>query len=170
MASINVETCFPHQCNEVETLFPTGIGTKASQAASRTWFLGCPTPAKATPCSWAKSYGCCAAASLQTSGSPPCLTTHSTQAKYKTQTMVLPPIFSDGYFLSLDKCRLLPKQQNQSLGLLVNAQQLRFVVPAAKINKLQTANGRVPIAAAQLSKAAGEPGRHRGVHWRRWWR
>ena len=60
------------------------------------------------------------------------------QGKYRMRTMVL--LHSAlGFFLSLDKCSLLPRHRNKFLGLIVNAQQLRLIVPQDKVSKFQAA-------------------------------
>jgi hypothetical protein len=81
-----------------------------------------------------------------------------TQGKYRMHTMVL--LYSDlGFFLSLDKCSLLPQHRNKFLGLIVDAQRLRFIVPEDKVSKFKAAAAtflqQQTIAARQAAQLAG---------------
>lgn len=64
-----------------------------------------------------------------------------------------------GFFLSLDKCSLLPTHRNKFLGLIVNAQLLRFIVPDGKISKFKAAAieflGRQHCSARRVAQLAG---------------
>lgn len=80
------------------------------------------------------------------------------QGKYRMYTVVL--LYSAlGFFLSLDKCSLLPHHSNKFLGLIVDAQQLRFVVPDDKISKFKSAAAwflqQHHISARQIAQLAG---------------
>ncbi len=60
------------------------------------------------------------------------------QAKFRTYTVAL--IYAAlGFFLSLDKCSLVPVQQNKFLGLILDSSALRFIVPADKVERFKLA-------------------------------
>lgn len=76
------------------------------------------------------------------------------QGKFRMHTMVL--LYAAlGFFLSIEKCSLVPVQQNKFLGLIVDSQQLRFVVPADKI----AGCCGIPAAAALLVPTDSPDGR-----------
>lgn len=80
------------------------------------------------------------------------------QGKYRMRTMVL--LYAAlGFFLSLDKCSLLPKHQNKFLGLIVDAQHLTFIVPAEKVVRYKAAAAeflqRQQCSARQVAQLAG---------------
>ncbi len=62
-----------------------------------------------------------------------------------------------GFFLSIEKCSLVPVQQ--FLGLIVDSQQLRFVVPADKIARYKRAAAaflqRQHCSSRQIAQLAG---------------
>ncbi len=80
------------------------------------------------------------------------------QGKFRMHTMVL--LYAAlGFFLSIEKCSLVPVQQNKFLGLIVDSQQLRFVVPADKIARYKQAAEaflqRQHCSSRQIAQMAG---------------
>ncbi len=80
------------------------------------------------------------------------------QGKFRMHTMVL--LYAAlGFFLSIEKCSLVPVQQNKFLGLIVDSQQLRFVVPADKIARYKRAAAaflqRQHCSSRQIAQMAG---------------
>lgn len=79
------------------------------------------------------------------------------QAKYRTHSMLL--LYAAlGFFLSLEKCSLVPVQRNKFLGLILDSRSLRFIVPADKVERFQQAAAcylQGSITARQIAQLAG---------------